>query len=40
MDGETTTDLGEAADWAPNPGCLGGDSCRCVVIYEYRQEAA
>ena len=40
MDGETTTDLGEAADWTPNPGCVGGDRCRCVTIYEYRQEAA
>jgi len=40
MDGETTTDLDEAADWAPNPGCLGSNWCRCVVIYEYRQEAS
>jgi hypothetical protein len=39
MDGETTTDLVEAAGWAPNPDCMGGDRCRCLVVYEIRQEA-
>lgn len=37
MDGETTTDLDEAAGWAPNPGCEGGARCRCLVVYEMRQ---
>lgn len=40
MDGEVTTDLDAAANWTPNAGCEGGpDRCRCVAIYEYRQEA-
>jgi len=38
MDGEVTTDLSEAAEWTPNPGCQGGDRCRCMVFYEVRQE--
>ncbi len=24
----------------PNPACLGGDNCRCVTIYVFREEAA
>jgi len=40
MDGSTTTDLDEAAGWTPNPDCLGGDRCRCVVVYELKQEAS
>lgn len=40
MDGETTVDADEAATWAPNPNCLGGDRCRCLVIAEIAQEAA
>ena len=39
MDGSETTDLSEAAGWTPNPNCLGGDKCRCIVVYEIRQEA-
>jgi hypothetical protein len=38
MDGETTTDLSEAEDWCPNPDCAGGDRCRCLAVYEIRQE--
>jgi hypothetical protein len=37
MDGETTADLAEAEDWAPNVACAGGDRCRCVVVYEIAQ---
>jgi hypothetical protein len=40
MDGETTTNLDEAAGWAPNPDCEGGDKCRCLVVYEIRQAPA
>lgn len=40
MDGEVTTDADLAATWAPNPNCLGGDRCRCIVIAEIKQEAA
>jgi len=36
-DGETTTNLDEAATWCPNPDCEGGDRCRCLVVYEIRQ---
>jgi len=39
MDGETTTDLALAESWAPNPDCEGGEKCRCLVVYEIRQEA-
>lgn len=39
-DGEITTDLDEAAGWAPNPDCEGGDRCRCIVVYEYKQGGA
>lgn len=39
MDGEVTTDADLAATWAPNPNCLGGDRCRCLVIAELKQEA-
>jgi hypothetical protein len=40
MDGETTTDLTLAESWAPNPDCEGGEKCRCLVVYEIRQEPA
>jgi len=40
MDGETTTDLTLAEGWTPNPDCLGGERCRCLVVYEIRQEPA
>lgn len=36
MDGRETSDLDEAATWTPNPRCLGGERCRCVVIYRYK----
>ena len=39
MDGSETEDLSEAAAWAPNPSCEGGDACRCLVFYEYDQGA-
>jgi len=34
MDGETTTDMDEAAGWCPNPECEGGLHCRCIQVYE------
>ena len=40
QDGDTTTDLDEAAGWAPNPACAGDDRCRCLVIYEIAQPSA
>ena len=40
MDGEVTTNLDEAAGWTPNPECLGGDRCRCLVVYEIAQGGA
>jgi hypothetical protein len=40
MDGEVTEDADEAAGWAPNPDCAGGDRCRCLVIAELEQEAS
>jgi hypothetical protein len=38
MDGEVTTDLELAEGWAPNPDCEGGERCRCLVVYQIRQE--
>ena len=38
MDGEMTEDAGEAAAWAPNPSCYGGDRCRCLVVAEISQD--
>lgn len=29
-----------AAVMPPNPGCLGGDACRCVVIWQAKEQAA
>ena len=40
MDGQSTTDLDEASQWAPNASCDGGDACRCLVIYELAQGAS
>ena len=37
MDGQTTTDLGEAEGWTPNGACQGGGRCRCVTVYQLRQ---
>ena len=37
MDGVTTTDLAEAADWTPNGACQCGGRCRCVTVYQLRQ---
>jgi hypothetical protein len=38
MDGEVTTDLALAEEWTPNPDCEGGERCRCLVVYQIRQE--
>jgi len=38
MDGEVTTDLALAEEWCPNPDCEGGDRCRCLAVYEIRQD--
>jgi hypothetical protein len=40
MDGEETTDIALAEDWAPNADCEGGDRCRCLVVYEISQQGA
>jgi hypothetical protein len=37
MDGEVTTDMSLAEEWAPNADCEGGDRCRCLVVYEIAQ---
>ena len=37
QDGDTTTDLDEAASWTPNPQCDGGDACRCLTVFELAQ---
>jgi hypothetical protein len=37
QDGDTTTDLDEAASWTPNPNCAGGDACRCLTVFEIAQ---
>ena len=37
MDGQTTTDLAEAATWTPNPMCEGGGRCRCLTVFQIRQ---
>lgn len=40
MDDKTTTDIGEADRWTPNPKCTSPEGCRCLVVYELASLAA
>ncbi len=38
-DGDSTNDVNESLTWTPNSNCEGGERCRCLVIYEYKEGA-